>query len=314
MVLSHSDFLTDSLSTCTGIKIIWMFPDQFLWPLPEILTQWVCGARNMRPGASRDFNARAYHHLPGYWVALALHGANSEGIVLLFSAFFFLLKHSIGHVLIAWVGVQPHRHNCHFYGLQAPQLSTPWTRKGNLLAWTIWNCQYSTLSDLREQWVHMVKPATDTDGAELASALSSSRLNRHSPVISRGLLTSWHWLVFSIILQGTFPEKKTKAQKNEHSQDDKAIQKPCCKIRNTWSTRRPLPFFPNPREARVDVRTLTSSSCPSPSVTGQTPQTFQGSATQDSQEACTVAPGPHPGALGKKGGAPKRATQMGWTS
>lgn len=66
MVLSHSDFLTDSLSTCTGIKIIWMFPDQFLWPLPEILTQWVCGARNMRPGASRDFNAHAYHHLPGY--------------------------------------------------------------------------------------------------------------------------------------------------------------------------------------------------------------------------------------------------------
>lgn len=75
---------------------------------------------------------------------------------------------------ITYICVQPHRHKWHLYSLRAP-LSTLKTQKKTLLAWTIWNCPYSTPSDLLEQWVHMVKPIMDMDGAGPANTFSSSQ-------------------------------------------------------------------------------------------------------------------------------------------
>ena len=159
----------------------------------------------------------------------------------------------------------------------------------------------------------MVKPTMVMDGAELTNLLSSSWLNRHNPVTSRALLMSWHWLVFMIILQGTFPERKLRLRKiQQHTQGHKAINTSFSKIRNTWSAgrggRENCPSFQIPRHPQLTSKPQHPPAVKGPPQPGRAPtapplQTFWGSATQDMLAQRPPA--------GRQGGAPWKPRQIG---
>lgn len=63
----------------------------------------------------------------------------------------------------------------------------------------------------------MVKPTIDMDNGRSDQSPLFLTIEQTQPFTSRGLLILGHWsrcLVFTIIQQGIFPEKKIEAQKN----------------------------------------------------------------------------------------------------